>query len=601
MLLASALFVAGCGGSNANSVPHMGEPSVASLNGPYAFEEEVYTYLQPQTVSPVDHAADNAGHRVLHPLTRVPDLPRREQRLAAAKAHAGQARLRAIPAAIKKALPESGDGSSNVFWGAEVGSLTFDGSGHVTAGELDFNQPTDSYYYSENVTGTYTMDTQQVGTISLTGSSTGTNYNYQITLQGGSGVATGSVATGAQMLEGVSDESGDVEIGTGQMLQQAASLSQSTLTGSYIFGVQGVTCTNCSQASTGDLIAAGVLAADGAGNFASGGEADIATGFNTDDQVGVTGTYAAPDSYGRSTVALAATGYTNGSLPAGYVIYLVNGSTAFLMSTDQSSAPASAPYLFGEMNQQSGTFSGASLGGNYVVAETTEDLQNESAPDTYSDAFLALLSASGGTVSGTGDTNLAGTIRSGVAVNYGAATVAANGRVTLTGKTPAGAAAPVFYLSGNGIGYGVDQLLGTDVQEPGLLYLSQQQGSGFSNSSLSGTYAFGNLPAATSNVGLDANGNYVGPGLVNGDLVADGNGNLSGEGSSAYIDGQGGSGDFNGTYAIGATGRGTITGSTSDPNPLLGNEVFYLAQTGQAFAMDVDAGNSSPSVQVIQQ
>jgi len=505
---------------------------------------------------------------------------------------------------MKNALPDSGDGNSFVSWGAEVGSLTFDGDGHVTSGELDFNEPTGGGYYSENVSGTYTVDPQQVGTISLTGATSGADYEYQITLQGGAGVATGSQATGAQLLEGVVDDSGDVEMGSGQLVQQSGSLTQASLTGNYIFGVQGVTClgTACTQTYTGDLIAAGVLAADGSGNFGASGEADIATAFQTNDAVGVSGTYSTVDGNGRSTASLTATGYTNGALPAGYVIYIANSSTAFLMSTDQGSTNFAAPFLFGEMNQQTGTFTNATLSGNAVVAETTEDLVNESAPDTYSDAFIALLAASGGTVSGTADVNQAGTISSGRAINYGTYSVASNGRVTLTGTTLSGAPAPVFYLSGSGTGYGVDQLNGSNIfQEPGLLFLYQQTGSGFSNSTLNGNYAFGNLPAATSNVGLDINGNLIGPGLVNGDLQVDGNGNVSGEGTAIYINGAGGSGDFNGTYAIGSNGRGTLTGSTSDPTPLLGNEVFYLTDTSMAVAMDVDTGNSSPSVQIIHQ
>jgi hypothetical protein len=599
VLLASALFVAGCGGSNANSVPHPGEPSVASLVGQYAFDEQVYTFNDVSAVTP-RHGASN--RHFLAPMKHVSMVPHRGHPLAGLKA-----RQHPLPALVKNALPNSGDGASPVAWGAEVGSLTFDGDGHVTAGELDFNEPTNPdengvSEYSENVTGTYTVDPQQVGTISLTGASTGFDYEFQITLQGGTGIATGSQATGAQLLEAEVDELGDVNLGTGQLLQQSSGLAQSTLTGNYIFGVQGVTCLLCTQINMGDLIAAGVLAADGSGNFASGGEADIATAFATDNNVGITGTYTAPDGNGRATAALAATGYTNGVLPSGYVIYIVNSSTAFLMSTDEDSSSVAAPFLFGEMNQQSGTFSSASLTGNAVVAETTEDLQDETvAADTYSDAFLALVTASGGTLTGTADVNQAGTIRSAVPVTYGTYSVASNGRVTLNGTTPSGAAAPVFYLSGTGIGYGVDQLYGTETQEPGLLFLFSQQGSGFSNASLTGNYAFGNLPAAISGVGLNVESDMVGPGFVNGELVADGNGTLSGPGTAIFINGEAGSGDFNGTYAITANGRGTITGSASDPSPLLFSEVFYLAQSGVALAMDVEPGNSSPNIQIIHQ
>lgn len=164
----------------------------------------------------------------------------------------------------------------------------------------------------------------------------------------------------------------------------------------------------------------------------------------------------------------------------------------------------------------------------------------------------------------------------------------------------------MFYLTGTGIGYGVDQLYGNSVlQEPGLLYLFAQTGSSFSNASLNGDYALGSQDSAISGVGLQGAGNYVGPGLINGNLIADGNGNLTeinnSDALTVYIDGNAFFGDLTGTYAVGSNGRGTIVGSTSDSSTLLDNEVFYMSSSATALSMDVVPGNTSPSIQIIQQ
>ena len=596
-VLAAGLVVSGCGGgSSSDSTPHTGVASVASLNGTYAFQEQVYTYY---AESEVAKKAVASGKFSGHKLDRIDHLAH----LTPAKIAALNAKTRSAAKGVK---PEQGDLNSAVAWGAEIGSLTFDGNGNITAGELDFNEPTLTGYFTENVTGNYTVGTDQVGTIALqgTGANSGDTYAYQITLQG-AGVSTGAAATGAQLLEGVSDNVGDVEIGTGQVLQQSAGSDQGSLKGNYVFGLQGQTCYGCLQAAQGDVFAAGLLSADGAGNFAAGSEADLSTGFATDNQVALAGTYAAPDTYGKVTAALTATGYVNGTLPAGYSIYIVNPSTAFLLSTDQSGSTLAAGFLYGQLGLQTGTFTNASLTGNFVVAETTEDLANESlaSADDFSDTYLALLTATGGTLNGSGDINQAGNVSSAVAFNYGTYTVAANGRVTFNGTTPTGAPAPVFWLQSAGIGYGVDQLgtQSTPTQEPGLLYLYQQSSStSFSTGSLNGTYALGNLPSAVSDVGENLVTGTETVGFVNGDLVADGNGNLTGDGSVVFITGDGGSGSLAATYTVASNGRGTITG-TGGSNGIFTNEVVYFTASGQALGTDVTPGDSAPSIQVIQQ
>jgi hypothetical protein len=238
---------------------------------------------------------------------------------------------------------------------------------------------------------------------------------------------------------------------------------------------------------------------------------------------------------------------------------------------------------------QSGTFSNPTLSGNYVLTENTEDLQNENNTDTYSDAYLAVLSAGGGVVTGTGDTNKAGKVSGNVAYNYGAYSVQPNGRVTFTGTTPSGAPAPVFWMQNASFGYGIDQLRGsTTTQEPGLIRVyGQPVGTGYNAGSLNGYYALGTLPAATSNSFL-----YIAA------VTSDGSANLSGIGAASFFSGNGGSGgtgSANGTYTIGPNGRGTMTGTA---NSIFGNGVLYVVGGSRSFAMGVSAGDIAPSLQV---
>lgn len=584
VLIAAALVVAGCGSSNSTN------PGNASLlNGQYAFEEQVYTFYAGGT--PPCEAAVSAAGKKLHFTGKFDTVPNLR--------HGGQATGQTAKrlSASSSVKPEQGDCSSAVDWGAEVGSLTFDGNGNVTAGEVDFNEPsaiTSGFagsigYYTESVTGSYIVNSDNTVEVALNGS-TGDNYSYQLALEGAS---TGSVATGAQLIEGVSDAQGDVEIGTGQMVAQSAG---ATLNGNYVFGIQGQTCFVCSQTVTGDIYAAGMVSASG-GTIAGGSLADISTGFSTDNLVGLSGSYASPDANGRLLASLATSGYASGSLPAGYVVYTVNGTYAFILSTDQSSTEI-APFVYGFLALQTGSFGNSTVSGNYVAAETTEDLQNENPqfPDTYSDTYLALLSSSGGTLDGTGDENLAGAISSNVPFNYGSYTVAANGRMTLTGTTPSDAPAPVFWLQNSSFGFGVDQLGGVATQEPGLLYLFQQTGT-----TLSGTYALGNLPASTSNVGQNSQSSAaVGPGLINGVVTANG-GTLTG-GSNTVVQYLGGgfTGGLTANYTIGSNGRGTITTSSSSVFPN-GSEVIYVVSPSRALSMDVTAGDTAPSLEIFQQ
>ncbi len=563
-VFAACLIVAGCGSSSSKP----SNSNNAKLTGTYVFEQQLYTSYGSFGYG----AARSRG-----------SMPAAVRNLAPANALNQPASLHrpfqnlATNAARPVAAQGSNPNRTGIVWGAMVGSLTFDGKGKVTGGEIDDNEP-EVGYFTDTVTGAYNINANNSGILQIVSKKQGAVFFFNIAIQG-----SGSTATGAQIVESYYDYAGNVEIGTGTMLLQSASLSQASLTGNYVFGLQGETCYGCGLSSTGDLYAAGVLSANGSGGFGSASEADVATVFATQNAVPLSGTYAAPDTYGRSAVSLT----SGGTMPQSYALYIASPSTFFLLATDSSSSTAPA-WLFGQAGLQSGTFSNATLNGNCVLAENTEDLKNETRPDTYSDAYLVLLNAGGGALSGMGDINKAGNVLNNVSFNYGAYSVGPNGRVTFTGTTPSGAPAPVIWLQNASFGYGVDQLRGnTTAQEPGLIYLyGQPVGTGYNSASLKGQYALGTLPAATSNSFL-----YLAA------VTSDGNANLSGVGAASFFSnngGSGGTGSANGTYTVSPNGRGTITGTSSS---IFGNGILYVVGGNQSLTMDVSAGDIAPSVQ----
>jgi hypothetical protein len=486
-------------------------------------------------------------------------------------------------------VPAQGNIYSNVYWGGVVGALQFDGQGNVIGGEVDYNEPTGGGYFADTLSGVYTVNSDNTGTISLISNNVGAQFSFEFGLQGST---NGSPATEAQIVEGEEDTVGDIEIGTGTMLPVEGTPSQGSINGNYVFGLQGQTCygTPCIQSNQGDLYAAGLFAANGSGTFGSGSQADVSDGFASGN-LGLSGTYVAPDVNGRATASLTPTSSTGspGQLPTGYVFYIANSSTFFILSTDNNNtATGLSPYVFGQAGLQSGT---PALSGSYVMAESTEDLANEAAgnADTYSDTYLALLGSSGGALTGTGDSNKAGTVTTGVVYNYGAYKVASNGRVTFptSSTTPSGAPAPVFWLQSGSFGYGVDQLQGnTTQQEPGLLSLYQQSGSPFSAASLSGNYALGTLPASTSLANLTV-----------GIVTSDGTSNLSGDIGVASLEGSS-LNSATATYQMTATGRGTTSGSG---NSVFGNGVLYVVSPSQTLFMDLNSQDTAPSIQNMQQ
>jgi hypothetical protein len=544
----------------------------ALLNGNYFFRARYYDYL-------------NAGSSTSVAMRQAPARHGFFTQWAAALAHPLP---HAAPSAAH-AIPAQGSFNSPIVWGVLNAGLIFDGNGNITSGEFDSSN---SYgTTSSTLTGTYAIFPDNTGTMTLylAGSSSPLTFNIAVRDISSS---TG-LSRDANVIENTPlDNLGDIEYGTGVLNQQVtADFALATLTGNFVLSGRGETCYTCAQSQQGNIFSAGLLGLDGAGSLTGNSLTDITTNFSNDNNVALAGTFTAPDAYGRATLTLATTGYSNGSLPQTYAIYIRNLSDLFLISTDPATDSDPFPaYFWAAATLQDATvqFSNSTVIGNYLIYGTTEDLANETAPDSTSDAFIYLLAADGnGNLTGTGDLNAAGTISSGVALKE-TYTVASNGRVTITGGNVghvSGGATPIFWLiNAEGGGVGLQQTSGT-TQEPGGFEFYSQSAGQFSNASISGQFGVHTSFPATS----------ASP-MLSGILIADGNGNLAGDLSLiAYYTSA--SGNDTATYSISPTSRGTITGAADG---IIGNSILYVGSPDFVVTMDESPGDVTPATVLLQ-
>ncbi len=538
----------------------------ALLNGNFFFREQYYDYLAGNSAATTFHAPAHHGFFTQWTQALAHPLPHH-------------------PPSAAHAVPAQGSFSSPVVWGSIGASLNFDGNGHITSGEFDSSN---SYGTTNStLTGTYSILPDYTGTMSLylAGSTSPLSFNIAVHTILGSGLASGVTVIENTPL----DNDGDLEYGTGVM--DPSQLNAPALNGNFVFGARGETCYSCAQSQQGDIFSVGLLSLDGSGNLTANSLADITTGFSTDNNVALAGSLTTPDSFGRATLALSTTGYANGSLPQTYAVYVDSG-TLFLISTDPSTDSDPFPaYLWATSFPQSTTaqFSNASLNGPYLAYGSTEDLANETTPDSASDAFIYLLSADGnGSLTGSGDLNAAGSVSSNVSLteNY---TVASNGRVTMTGGNVghiSGGATPIFWLTGNLTGGFALQQTSGDTQQPGLFALNPQGQviAPFSNASLSGQYAAHTQFPSTS----------ASP-MLSGILIGDGNGTITGDLSVISYDLYS-TGNVSASYSISPSGRGTITGASGG---IIGNSIIYLLDNGAFVSLDETPGDLAPAIVLI--
>lgn len=239
---------------------------------------------------------------------------------------------------------DSGNGQE--VRGATAGYVTLDGSGSVTAGELDTSQDkyvsttlTNTYKPQVAVTGSYTLASTGRGTISLNLTGGGTN-NYVFYVAGAQRIFLLSSDKGGQ--------TGSLVAGGEGLARTATSFNNATLSGSSVFVEQAISNTN-SSAYNQRMIEAGIYNWNGTGKYTGTYDQNDAGTISADQSIS-SQSYAV-DSSGRVAI--------NGTSPATFA-YLAGPGTGFFVS-------GNVGVSFGRLENQTPTsgFTAGSFSGNY--------------------------------------------------------------------------------------------------------------------------------------------------------------------------------------------------------------------------------------------
>ena len=338
---------------------------------------------------------------------------------------------------------------------AAAGSFVADGLGNLTSGVSDFIFNTEEGGATSNqpFTGTYSLGSDNRGTMTIN-SPTGT---VTLAFSVGSISPSGVAAKGRIINFGTS--SPDDTTGGEFDLQDTTAFSTSAIAGTYAFGLGGG-CQNCVFGADG------VFTADGTGNLLTG-EADTnQDGTFTPDQQ-LNGMYGvASSAFGRGTAS-----FTFGGMTLDITFYVVSAKKLLLVSAEQGNTVF--VFIGQALKQSGGPFSNGSLQGAGVLYTIAES------PDVT--AGLATFDGVGA-ITLLQDQNNKGSITSGTMTSE-SYSVASNGRVTVTA---AGSTVSSIYLVSPGMGF----ILNAD-SDAGTGFLEPQSAGPFSNSSINGTFFFG--------------------------------------------------------------------------------------------------------------
>ncbi|MFZ0883465.1 MAG: choice-of-anchor D domain-containing protein [Candidatus Acidiferrales bacterium] len=442
----------------------------------------------------------------------------------------------------------------NEVTGAEealVGSLTFDGTGNITSGELDVNSTgTAGIESGVSATGSYAIGSDNRGEMSITPEGQAPGI-FAISV----GKILNGVAASAYITSFIDDTgAGDLYAGTLQ-LQDPTAFNNDAFAGTYIYASTG-------QGPQGTRVSELGLTTLNNANTVTSGSADS----NNDGHAGIistiTGTYTTPDSNGRSSLAL-----TVNTTPSLTAVYQVNANEAVYMTLD---ARDSNVLLVGTAVKQPspGSFSNASLAGPDVFS-----LVGSSGPSATSTniGVLTVTPGASPTVNITLDTNDQGTVTIG-RVQTGALSIAANGRGTMS----PGGTNLIFYLTQPDTGF----VMATDSPvEFGPI--QRQTGAPFSATPFANTNLFFGQQEAVGGASSEFSG-IANIGASNSFSPVD---DESHNGGDLFFDQALGS--F--TYAVNSSGHITLTSSTQ------GDSSGYMVSPYETVFMDTNGPASDPA------
>ncbi len=398
---------------------------------------------------------DNVGNTASQPLSiAVTDCP-------------NNSKLTGNYAMLIQGWSDSSQGE--VFTGLAA-SFVANGAGSITGGTGDFNDPADGYS-QVTFTGTSCVGPNNQGLMTINTGSGSRTLAFSLQSGGNGNIIWYDTSQGFQ--------------GSGVLLKQTTPVALSKITGPYAmgligvdqggnrFGVAGAFTAN----GTADWVS-GQLDANDSGNVNSGNGTSSPIPFSSSNVSAVNATT------GRGTVGIDVSGV--GTLNFAY--YVVSASQLLLVQTDAITGPGGSLFT-GQILQQSGTFTAASL--DAVGVLETQGLDTNNSPATP-DAQAGFFTPNGsGSLSVTLDDNDGGTMSTGTA--SGTYSVASNGRVTttLTGENHP----PLLYM----IAKNQAILLSTG-GKVSFGTLTPQVGSSFTLASLDGNYLGGNEQPVDSNV-----------------------------------------------------------------------------------------------------
>jgi hypothetical protein len=430
---------------------------------------------------------------------------------------------------------------------AAVGSFLADEFGTISEAVVDTNGVIGPPVKNQALSGTYSFDANNLGTMTLTGPQGNATFRFALYPD------ANSVSTGGRIIE-----FNGIKSGTGFIAaQDSTAFSTSRITGNYTFNFAG------STASLGRAAAVGRLTADGLGAFSSG-VMDMNQSGTVFANAIFSGNYSVPAANGRGTATL---NTTLGGTPVtlDFTFYIQNIDTvtnaAVLIFLSNDPVSGTLPLLSGSMGPNAAAFTNDSLAGSLILGTT--GLTSAGHPDIT----LGILTVtSSGNYTLKADENSDGVITT---VNIGAGTysVDPSGRVTLTG----GNHPPVLYLTGTNSGY----ILGTDG--------NVSTGAVFARTvplSLEGTLSVSTGVPVTANQENDYGTLTFGTLNVTGSLNISSSTNFQPNTPVA------------GSYSLGSDGRGTLS-ITSGLHT--GTSVFYLIGHSRLALLDsINPGDTAP-------
>lgn len=393
-------------------------------------------------------------------------------------------------------------GKSSVL--AAVGSFVADGAGGISDGSLDLNDQSFGPR-SGNFTGTYCVGSDNLATLDV-------SYSGEIRGANTFSVALNSTGSGNIIFYDNSN------LKAAGLLRKKDSSIYSTglIQGNYAFGAVG------GDSHAARFAMAGEFNADGSGNLTGESDSDIYGIGPTNTPL--SSTNFSVDAGGRGTAIL-----TFASKGNNFVFYVVSSSEMLMMEAD----PAGSSILAGQVLQQSGGFTDASLQG-------TSLLETQALSGGNASAAVGITTANGGgAISLTADQNLDGT--SATVNESGTYASSQNGRVVISfdGQPHR----TILYMITTNQAF----VVGTDPSAVDFGTLQPQFVSNFNDGSLRGTYFGGSQPPVRADVSEEV-----------AQIQLDGFGNLT-QTSEENSDGVPSKADLTGTYSVSPNGRAIVT------------------------------------------